>query len=95
MVFAGLPWWLSRKEFACQCRRHGRHKFDPWVRKIPLEEGAATHSSILARKLSRTEEPGRLQSIVLDMTEATEHVDAVFVELKIIHRQLQNRILFT
>ena len=28
----GLPWWLSGKESACQCRRH---KFDPWVRKIP------------------------------------------------------------
>ena len=24
--------WLSGKESACQCRRH---KFDPWVRKIP------------------------------------------------------------
>ena len=24
-----LPWWLSGKESACQC------KFDPWVRKIP------------------------------------------------------------
>ena len=28
----GLPWWLSDKESACQCRRH---RFDPWVRKIP------------------------------------------------------------
>ena len=28
----GLPWWLSSKQSACQCRRH---KFDPWVRKIP------------------------------------------------------------
>ena len=31
----GLPWWLSGKEFACQCRRHKRHVFDPWVWKIP------------------------------------------------------------
>ena len=28
----GLPWWLRGKESACQCRRH---KFNPWVRKIP------------------------------------------------------------
>ena len=28
----GLPWWLTGKEFACQCWRHG---FDPWVGKIP------------------------------------------------------------
>ena len=26
----GLPWWLSREEFACQCRRHG---FDLWSRR--------------------------------------------------------------
>ena len=23
------------KESACQCRRHGRDRFDPWVKKIP------------------------------------------------------------
>ena len=28
----GPPWWLCGKECACQCRRH---RFDPWVRKIP------------------------------------------------------------
>ena len=28
----GLPWWLSGKESACQCRRCG---FDPWVGKMP------------------------------------------------------------
>ena len=42
----------------------------------PLETGMATHSSILARRIPWTEEPGRLQSTgrkELDMTEATEH----------------------
>ena len=28
----GLRQWLSSKESACQCRRHG---FNPWVGKIP------------------------------------------------------------
>ena len=41
-----------------QCRRCG---FDPWVRN-PLKEGTATHSSILAWRIPRTEEPGGLQS---------------------------------
>ena len=27
-----LPWWLSDKESACQCRRH---RFKTWVGKIP------------------------------------------------------------
>ena len=31
----------------------------------PLEEGMATHSNILARRIPRTEEPGGLQSIGL------------------------------
>ena len=26
---------LSGKESACPCRRHKRHRFDPWVRKTP------------------------------------------------------------
>ena len=34
-------------------------------REDPLEEGMATHSSILAWKIPRTEEPGGLQSMGL------------------------------
>ena len=36
-----------------------------WVGKIPVEEGKATHSSILAWRIPRIEEPGKLQSIGL------------------------------
>ena len=39
LMKAWLPTWLSGKESACQCRRHKRHKFDPWVRKIPWRKG--------------------------------------------------------
>ena len=31
----GLPWRLSGKESACQCRRCRRQGFSLWVRKIP------------------------------------------------------------
>ena len=31
----GFPGGTSGKESACQCRRHKRQRFDPWVRKIP------------------------------------------------------------
>ena len=34
-------------------------------REDPLEEGTAPHSSILARRIPWTEEPGRLQSMEL------------------------------
>ena len=35
----------------------------PGGREDPLEEGMAIHSSVLAWRISWTEEPGRLQSI--------------------------------
>ena len=106
----GLPRWHGGKESTCQCRRHWRHAFNPWVGKIPwrraeqptlvfllgkfhgkrnfpggsaiknppgkqemqvsslgqedpLEEGMATHTSILVWEIPRTEKPGGLQSI--------------------------------
>ena len=42
----------------------------------PLEEETATHSSILAWRIPWTEEPGRLQSIGLDTSEATSNMHA-------------------
>ena len=53
----------SGKELACQFRRYKRHGFDPWVRKIPLEEGMTTHSSILAWRIPWTEELDGLPSM--------------------------------
>ena len=59
----GFPGGTRGKEPACQCRRHKRHGFNPWVgKKDLLEEEMATHSSILAWRIPWTEEPGGLQS---------------------------------
>ena len=58
--FCYIPGGTSGKESACQCRRH-----ETWVRVLgledPLEKERATHSSILAWRISWTEECGRLQ----------------------------------
>ena len=53
---------LSDKESACQRKRRG---FDPWVGTIPwkIMEVMESHSSVLAGRISWTEEPGGLQSI--------------------------------
>ena len=40
-----------------------RRRFDPWMGKIPLEKGMATHSSILAWRIPRTEKPRGLQFV--------------------------------
>ena len=61
-VFSGAA---SGTELTCQC---GRCK-ETWVWSLgwedPLEEGIAIHSSILAWRVPRTEEPGGLQSMGL------------------------------
>ena len=33
--FQGFPTGTSGKEPTCQCRRHKRYRFDPWILKIP------------------------------------------------------------
>ena len=40
----GSPGGASGREAACQCRRHKRRGFNPWVGKIPPEKEMATHS---------------------------------------------------
>ena len=50
-----FPGGSDSKESAC--RRPG---FNPWGRKIPLEKGMATHSSMFAWRILWTEEPDRL-----------------------------------
>ena len=48
-----LLWWLSGKESTCNIEDRGQED--------PLEEGLATRSCILARRIPWTEEPGGLQ----------------------------------
>ena len=57
----GVPWWLNGVESTCHCRRRG---FDP-CGDDRLEEEMATHSSILAWEIPRTEEPSGLQPVGL------------------------------
>jgi len=57
----GFPSGASGKEPGCQCKRCIRSL----NREDPLEEGKASHASILAWRIPWTEEPGGLQSIGL------------------------------
>ena len=75
--------WLSSKESACNAGDAGSipgsgRSPNPWIRKIPWRRAwQPTHSSILAWRIPRTEEFGRLQSTGLQRIghdRATEHV---------------------
>ena len=50
-------WWFSGKETACNAGDLGSIPGDP------LEKELATHSSIFAWRIPRTEEPGGLESM--------------------------------
>ena len=65
---------------------------ETWIRSLGWEdplEGIAKDSSILARKIPWTEEPGRLYSPwghkESDMTEATEHEHEYLVNGNMMH----------
>ena len=64
----------SGKEPRGQYRRYGRCRFNPWVGKMPWR--SIWHSSILARRIPWTEEPGRLtvHGVTKRHDRATEHM---------------------
>ena len=70
-ILSGLPVcrnysFTSGKEPACQCRRHRDVGWIPGLRRSQIRKwGTAAHSSILAWRISWTEESGLLQSIGL------------------------------
>ena len=65
----GNPLRYSWVSLVAQSVKNPPAMWETWVRSLgwkdPLEKGTATHSNILAWKIPRTEEPGRLQSMGL------------------------------
>ena len=65
MYFTGIPRWLSGKESACQCRNY---RFNPCIRKDPLEKEMATCSSIFAWEIPRTESMATVHGVVKSLS---------------------------
>ena len=66
----GFQGCTSGKDLACQCRRHERCEFDPWVRKIPWRRKWQPTPVFLP---GESHGPRSLAGTQWDMTEATEH----------------------
>ena len=69
---------VNKTLLVAQMAKNLPEMWETWVRSLhredPLEEGMATHSSVLAWRIPWTEESGRLQSMgspESDMTEVT------------------------
>ena len=60
-LLSGLPGGASDKEPACQCRKHKRREFDPWVGKIPWRR-AWQPTPVFLPGESHGEEPGVTKS---------------------------------
>ena len=58
---------MGRASLVAQTVKHMPTMWETWVQSLGqedlLEKEMATHSSVLARKIPWTEEPGRLQSM--------------------------------
>ena len=63
MDYWDFPGGANGKEPTCQCRRHKRRGFDPWVRKISWRKARQPTPGFLPGESPWTEDPGELQSI--------------------------------
>ena len=79
----GFPGGTSGKEPACQCGRHKRYRFDPWVGKIP---GEADGNPFLYSCLENHMNKGAWQATFHGVTESrTQLIDQ--------HSQLQRALI--
>ena len=62
-IFNECPGGTSGKEPSCQCRKHKRCGFDPWVGKVPWRRTWQPTLEFLPGKYPWPEEPEGLQSI--------------------------------
>ena len=63
MFLLRFPSGISGKEPACQCRRHKKWGFDPWIEEIPWKRAWQPTPVVLPTEIPWTERPGGPQSI--------------------------------
>ena len=70
----GPPRWLSSKEFACQCKRIRRCRFDHWAGKIPWRsKWQPVPAFLLGKSHGQRSLGGALQVVSCEALDMTEH----------------------
>ena len=88
-----LPRWCSSKKSACQCRRHRRCGFNPWVGKIPWRRKRQLVPVFLPEKshgqrsLAGYSPRGRKES---DMTERLNHDNTDQIDMYLLNTSLNS-----
>ena len=88
-----LPWWLSGKESACQCRRCKRCRFDPWVEKIPQSRKWQPPPVFLPRKFHRQRSLAGYSPQGCKESNTTERLSTHAIKLAF--TRMQNALIFT
>ena len=82
VLFFFLKSPASGKESACQCRRHKRHRFNPWVRRIPWRRALAAQYSCLENPMDRGALQATANGVAKSRTQlsnlACMHTHAIF-----------------
>ena len=78
----GFPGGASGKEFTCQCRRHKRCGFDPWVKKIPWRRKWQTTPVSLPEKFHGQRSLAGYSPWGCKELDATEHTHITFCDGK-------------
>ena len=68
----GFPGGANGKERYCQCRRHKRRRFNPWVGKIPWRRAQQPAPGCLENPMDR--EPGKaaVQGVTKNQTQLND-----------------------
>ena len=87
-----FPGGASGKEPTCQCRRHKRRRFNPWVENVPWKRAWQPTPVFLPGESSWTEGPGGLRSIGLQNRTWPKRLSTMTTHLKFLYL-LPTRIL--
>ena len=80
--FIGLPRWLSDKESPCQCRRHKKGRFYPWVAKVPWRRnGNPLQNSCLRNSMDRGAWQDTVHGVAKSWTQLSTRVIMIWPQL--------------